>query len=142
MLNPENIPDLLVRYRTVAVVGLSIKPDRPSHEVARYMQMHGYRIVPVNPTYAGTTILDVYCYASLAQAAAALAKDGHHIEIVDCFRNVEAIPPIADDAIAIGAKCLWMQLGIVNETAAANARRAGLAVVMDRCIKIEHARIR
>ncbi len=132
------IPTLLSEYRTIAVVGLSAKSNRPSYQVAQYMQAHGYRIIPVNPTYAGMHILGEHCYAILAQAHTALAEEGIAIDIVNCFRKSEAIPPIADDAIVIGARCLWMQLGIVNEEAAAKARTAGLAVIMDRCIKIEH----
>jgi len=134
----EFIPTLLTTSRTIAVVGMSINPSRASHDVARYMQRHGYRIVPVNPSYAGTPILNEHCYASLTEAADALAKESVKIEIVNCFRKSEAIGPIADEAIAIGAKCLWMQLGVVNEEAAAKAQAAGLKVVMDRCIKIEH----
>jgi predicted CoA-binding protein len=134
----EFIPTMLTTSRTIAVVGMSINPSRPSHDVARYMQRHGYRIVPVNPSYAGTPILNELCYASLTEAADALAKESVKIEIVNCFRKSEAIGAIADEAIAIGAKCLWMQLGVVNEEAAAKAQAAGLKVVMDRCIKIEH----
>lgn len=134
----EFIPTLLTSSRTIAVVGMSIHHERASHDVARYLQRHGYRIVPVNPTYAGTPILNETCFASLTEAAAALEKESVRIEIVDCFRRSDAIEPIADEAIAIGAKCLWMQLGVVNEAAAAKAQGAGLKVVMDRCIKIEH----
>lgn len=133
-----SIADLLARSRTIAVVGLSAKTNRPSHDVADYLQRHGYRIIPVNPTYAGTHILEEYCYASLHDAALALSKENTGIDIVDCFRKSEHIPPIADEAIAVGAHCLWMQLGIVNEEAAAKARAGGLTVVMDRCLKIEH----
>ena len=136
----DSIPLLLSKYRTIAVVGLSPKSSRPSHEVAEYMQAHGYRIIPVNPNHVGTHILGEYCYATLAAAAAALAQDNVKIEIVDCFRKSEAIAPIADEAIAIGAKVLWMQLGVVNREAEAAARAAGLDVVMDHCIKIEHMR--
>lgn len=133
-----SIPAILAEGRTIAVVGLSAKTDRPSHEVARYLQTHGYRIIPVNPMYAGTRILNEPCYGSLTEAAAALAKDNVKIDVVDCFRKSEAIEPIADEAIAIGARYLWMQLGVVNEKAAAKARAAGLTVVMNRCIKIDH----
>jgi predicted CoA-binding protein len=133
-----SIPAILAEGRTIAVVGLSAKTDRPSHEVARYLQTHGYRIIPVNPMYAGARILNEPCYASLTEAAVALVKDNVKIDIVDCFRKSEAIEPIADEAIAIGARYLWMQLGVVNEKAAAKARAAGLAVVMNRCIKIDH----
>jgi len=123
----------------IAVVGLSNRPDRPSHDVSAYMQHQGYRIVAVNPMYAGTQILGEYCHANLPEAAQALAGAGLKIDIVDCFRKSADIPPIVDEAIAIGAGCVWMQQGIVNEAAAAKARAAGLVVVMDRCIKIDHA---
>lgn len=130
---------LLADSRTIAVVGLSAKPHRPSHSVAKYLQLHGYRIVPVNPTYAGTRILGEYCHSSLPAAAQAMDKEGARIDIVDCFRSPEFMEPLADEAIAIQAHCLWMQLGVVNEAAAANARAAGVFVVMDKCLKIEHA---
>jgi predicted CoA-binding protein len=130
--------EVLARYRTIAMVGLSPRADRPSNEVARYMQSQGYRIIPVNPAIAGQTLLGETCYATLTEAATALAKDNVDIEIVDCFRKSEEIGPVADEAIAIGANCLWMQLGVVNPEAAARAERAGLIVVMDRCIKIDH----
>lgn len=130
--------EVLARYRTIAVVGLSPREDRPSHEVAKYMQQHGYRIVPVNPALAGQTLLGEKCYGTLTDAAAALAGDNQEIEIVDCFRKSEDIGPIADEAIAIGANCLWMQLGVTNADAAARAEHAGLIVIMDRCIKIDH----
>ena len=130
--------EVLARYRTIAIVGLSPRADRPSNQVARYMQSHGYRIIPVNPAIAGQTLLGETCYATLADAVAALGKDNVDIEIVDCFRKSEDIGPIAEEAIAIGANCLWMQLGVVNPEAAARAEKAGLIVVMDRCIKIDH----
>lgn len=130
--------EVIARYRTIAVVGMSPRQDRASHEVAQYMQSHGYRIIPVNPAVAGQTLLGETCYASLTEAAAALAKENVDIEIVDCFRKSEDIGPVADEAIAIGANCLWMQLGVVNEAAAARAEKAGLIVVMDRCLKIDH----
>jgi uncharacterized protein len=140
--NAFSIPELLKRSHTIAVVGLSAKSNRPSYEVAEYLQKHGYRIIPVNPAYAGTHILNELCYSSLPEAAAALAKDHMKIDIVDCFRKSEAIMPIAEDAITIGAACLWMQLGVVNEDAAARARANGISVVMDHCLKIEHMRQR
>jgi predicted CoA-binding protein len=130
--------EVLARYRTIAMVGLSPRADRPSNEVARYMQSQGYRIIPVNPAIAGQTLLGETCYATLTEAATALAKDNVDIEIVDCFRKSEEIGPVADEAIAIGANCLWLQLGVVNPEAAARAEQAGLIVVMDRCIKIDH----
>lgn len=138
MQNTEVEPLAQAGLPTIAVVGLSSKADRPSHEVAQYMQAHGYRIIPINPTYAGTHILGEYCHASLTEAAEALASQGTNIEIVDCFRKSNAMLPIAAEAISIGARCLWMQLGVINEAAASKATDAGLRVVMDRCIKIEH----
>jgi uncharacterized protein len=130
---------ILGSVKTIAVVGLSPQWHRPSFFAAKYMQAHGYRIVPVNPT--ATEILGEKCYPSVSAAAQALAKQGVTIEMVDCFRRTEDIPPIADEAIAAGAKCLWQQIGVNNEQAAAKARAAGLATVTDRCVKIEHARL-
>lgn len=130
---------ILATCRTIAVVGLSPQWHRPSYFAAKYMQAHGYRIVPVNP--AATEILGARAFPSLTAAAQALAAEGHAIDMVDCFRRTEDIPPLADEAIAIGAKCLWQQLGVVNEAAAAKARAAGLDAVIDRCVKIEHARL-
>ncbi len=130
---------ILGTCRTLAVVGLSPQWHRPSFFAAKYMQAHGYRIVPVNPK--ADEILGERSYPSVTAAAQALAGQGATIDMVDCFRRSEDIPPIADEAIAIGAKCLWMQLGVINEAAAAKARAAGLEVVMDRCVKIEHARL-
>jgi uncharacterized protein len=138
----QAIQEILTGSRTIAVVGLSSNPDRPSHEVAEYMQGHGYRIVPVNPAYAGTHILGEPCYASLHEAAAALTKEGAGIDIVDCFRKSEQVGTAVDEAIAIGARCVWLQLGVVDVQAAARAENAGLKVVMDRCIKIEHMQLR
>jgi hypothetical protein len=125
--------------RTIAVVGLSPQWHRPSFFAAKYMQEHGYRIVPINPSAA--EILGERSYPSVTAAAEALAVLGQKIDMVDCFRKSADIPPIAQEAIAIGAKCLWLQIGVVNEEAAALARTAGLDVVMDRCVKIEHARL-
>ena len=130
----ESIPQLLSAARTIAVVGLSDKPDRPSHQVASYLQKHGHRIIPVNPTYAGRSILGEHCYATLTL----VAREHGVIDIVDCFRKSEDILPIANEAVAIGARCLWLQLGIVNEAAARLAQKAGMMVVMDHCLKIEH----
>lgn len=123
--------------KIIAVVGLSHRADRPSYDVAASLQAHGYRIVGVNPAYAGQEILGEYCYGTLTEAAHALAGKQLKIDIVDCFRKSADIPPIADEAIAIGATCLWMQMGIVNEAAAVKARQAGLVVVMDLCTKVE-----
>jgi predicted CoA-binding protein len=123
---------ILAETRTIAVVGLSGQWYRPSHFAAKYMQDHGYRVIPVNPNYQ--EVLGQPCYPDLA------AVPGP-VDMVDCFRRAEDIPPIARDAVAKGAKVLWMQLGIRNEEAARIALAAGLDVVMDRCVKIEHARI-
>jgi predicted CoA-binding protein len=120
---------------TIAVVGLSPKPHRDSFRVARYMQDHGYRIVPINPNV--TEVLGERAYATLSEAAA-----HEHIDMVNCFRNAEDIPPIATEAIAVGAKYLWLQLGIVNDAAAAKATAAGLTVVQDRCLMVEHSLMR
>lgn len=130
----DTIDAVLKNSKTIAIVGLSTRPERPSHMVAEYMQQEGYRIVPVNPAYAGTSILGETCYATLRDAAHAVGA----IDIVDCFRQSASIRPIAEEAIAIGARCLWMQLGVINEDAARTAEAAGMQVVMDRCIKIEH----
>ena len=126
--------DRCLDCHTIAVVGLSPKPHRDSYRVSQYMQSHGYRIVPINPL--ASEILGERCYPSLREAAAQVS-----IDVVNCFRNADDIPPLADDAIAIGAKGLWMQLGIAHEAAAEKARAAGLSVVQDRCIKVEHARL-
>jgi len=139
MSNISTLRRILGANRTLAIVGLSPQWHRPSFFAAKYMQAHGYRIVPVNP--GATEILGERCYPSVTAAAEALAKDGVKIDMVDCFRKSEDIPPIADEAIAIGAKCLWLQLGISNEAAEAKALAAGLDVVVNRCVKIEHARL-
>jgi uncharacterized protein len=130
---------ILGTCKTIAVVGLSPQWHRPSFFAAKYMQAHGYRIVPVNP--GASEILGERSYPSVTAAAQALSQQGEKIDLVDCFRKSEDIPPIADEAIAVGARCLWMQIGVINEPAAAKARAAGLDVVMDRCVKIEHARL-
>jgi uncharacterized protein len=123
------ITEILRNYRVVAVVGLSAKPDRPSYRVAQYLQEHGYRIVPVNPGYQ--EILGEKCYGGLRDIP-------FPVEVVDIFRQVEAIPGIVDEAIAVGAKVVWMQQGLEEPHSARKARQAGLLVVMDRCLKIEH----
>lgn len=128
--------DILQQYRHVAVVGVSANPYRPSHFVAIYLQAEGYDIIPINPRYAGQTLLGKRVYASLTEAKEA----GEQIEIVDVFRRPQDTPPIADEAIAIGAKVLWLQLGVTNEETRKKAQDAGLIYVQDRCIKIEHAR--
>ena len=118
--------------RTIAVVGLSAQWHRPSVFAAKYLQQHGYRIVPVNPRCA--ELLGERCYASLADIP-------HPVDMVDVFRRSEDVLPIARDAVAIGARCLWQQIGVANLDADRLAREAGLASVMDRCVKIEHARL-
>ena len=130
---------ILGTCKTIAVVGLSPQWHRPSFFAAKYMQAHGYRIVPINP--GATEILGQRSYASVTDAAKALAGEGLRIDMVDCFRKTEDIPPLADEAIAVGAHCLWQQIGVVNEIAAKKARDAGLDTVLDRCVKIEHARL-
>lgn len=133
MTESESIQQILASCRTVAVVGLSPKPRRASHEVAQYMQAHGWRIIPVNPN--AREVLGQRAYASLAEAA-----QHERIDLVNVFRHSEDVPPIARDAIAVGAKALWLQLGIENEAALAQAALAGLLVVQNRCLKVEHAR--
>ena len=118
------------------MVGLSPKPERDSHHVAEYLQQQGYRIVPVNPMADGQQILGERCWPSLTEAAR-----HHRIDLVDVFRNSADVPPIAEEAIAIGAKVLWLQLGVQHDAAAARARAAGLQVVQDRCMLVEHQRL-
>lgn len=127
--------ELLGAYRTIAVVGLSPKPDRPSNAVARYMIEAGYTIIPVNP--GQDSILGLPCYPSLAAIPPEVAK---RVEIVNIFRKPADIPPVVDEAIMIGARAVWMQLGLTNAPAAKKAREAGLAVVENRCISVEHQR--
>src|SRR5882672_7642495 len=131
--NIVNIAEILRTAKTLAVVGLSANPSRPSYEVARYMQTHGYRIIPVNPKYS--RILNERCYANLTEIPRSAT-----IDIVNIFRRPEAVPPIVEEAIQIGAKGIWMQEGVVNIVAAEKARQAGLWVVMDRCIFRDHSR--
>jgi uncharacterized protein len=138
-MTTPHIAQLLRSTKTIAVVGLSPKPERDSNEVARYLQAAGYRVVPVNPVVAASNaphILGERCYANLHDAAQGLGAT--KIDIVDVFRNSDAVPPVADEAIAIGAHALWLQLGVVHEAAVAKARAAGLVVVQDLCIKLEH----
>jgi uncharacterized protein len=122
---------ILNKYKNIAMVGLSNNPFRPSHFAAIYMLANGYNIIPVNP--ACQEILGRKCYASLRDIP-------EPVDIVDVFRKPADVPPLVDEAIAIGAKVLWLQLGVINEAAAKKALEAGLEVVMDRCVKIEHAR--
>ena len=139
----STLRDVLTRCRTLAVVGLSPQWHRPSYFAAKYMQAHGYRIVPVNPLVAreGGSILGERAYATLREADAAIRAEGGRIEMVGCFRKSEDIPPLADEAVAIGARCLWLQLGVFNDAAAERAEAAGLQVIQNRCVKIEHARL-
>ena len=127
----ERIPYIFNNCRTIAVVGLSPKPHRASFDVSRYMQAAGYRIIPVNPN--ATEVLGEKAYATLKEAAR-----HEKIDLVNCFRNSEDIPPIVEDAIAIGARAVWMQLGVSHAAAAARAEAAGLLVVQDKCLKIDH----
>ena len=122
---------ILKNAKTIAMVGLSSNPFRPSHYAAIYMLAEGYNIIPVNPRE--TEILGRKSYASLRDIPEA-------VDVVDIFRDPASVGPIVEDAIAIGAKVVWMQLGVINEAAATQARGAGLQVVMDACVKIEHAR--
>ena len=128
----ESLRRILATNKVIAVVGLSADWYRPSYFAAKYMQEHGYRVIPVNPKYP--EILGEKCYPSLRAVP-------EKVDIVDVFRKTQDVPPIAEEAIAIGAKVLWQQLGVKNDAAAARARAAGLETVMDRCVKIEHARL-
>jgi uncharacterized protein len=130
----DSLRRILKQNRVIAVVGLSADWYRPSYFAAKYMQEHGYRVIPVNPRYAGKQVLGERCYASLREIP-------DKVDLVDVFRKSDDVMPIAEDAIAIGAKVLWQQLGVKNEAAAAKAREKGLEVVMDRCVKIEHGRL-
>jgi len=123
---------ILRTSRTIAIVGLSAEWHRPSFFAAKYLQEHGYRVIPVNPRY--DKILAERCHPTLATIEIP-------VDIVDVFRRSEDVMPIAEEAIAIGAKCLWQQIGVRNEAAAALAASAGLEVVMNRCVKIEHGRL-
>jgi predicted CoA-binding protein len=137
----RTIEQILTSARTVAVVGMSNKPERASYEVADYLQQQGYEILPVNPAYAGQQILGRTVYGTLQEAAGALAKDGRRIDVVDVFRKAEDVPPVAKDAIHVRAGTLWMQLGIENQAAADLARAAGLDVVMNHCMLVEHRKL-
>ncbi len=130
----EQLSAVLTRYRRVAVVGLSDNPGRPSYGVAAYLQRHGYSIYPVNPLLRGTIILGCEVYGSLAELP-------ESPEIVDVFRKSEAVPEVVDAAITVGAKVLWTQLGVRHDAAAERAHAAGLIVVQDRCMEIEHVRL-
>ncbi len=125
----DEVRAILTTARTVAVVGLSDKPDRESYRVASYLQRHGYRIIPVNPN--ATTVLGEKAYARLSEVPEA-------VDVVDIFRRPEAVPAIVEEAIARGARVIWMQEGIANNAAADRARAAGLQVVMNKCMLKEH----
>ncbi len=130
------IRHILSTCKTIAVVGLSPKPHRASFDVSRYMQAHGWRIIPINPTAvaSGATILGEKVYATLLEAA-----QHETIDLVNVFRNAEDVPPVVDEAIAIGAQAVWLQLGIAHDAALEKARAAGLQVIQDKCLKVEHA---
>lgn len=130
----DEIRELLTSARTIALVGASDKPDRASHGVMGALQAHGYRVLPINPQITGTHVLGEYVWESIDQL-------GMPIDIVDIFRRSDAVGPIVDDAIAAGAKAIWMQLGVINHEAAEKAEAAGLKVVMDHCPKIEIKRL-
>jgi uncharacterized protein len=129
-----DIKALLERARTIALVGASDRPDRPSYGVMKRLQDHGYRVIPVNPQITGEHVHGEFVYRELAQI-------GLPIDIVDIFRRPQAAGEAVDEAIAVGAKAVWMQLGVINEEAAARAEAAGLTVVMDRCPAIEIPRL-
>jgi predicted CoA-binding protein len=121
--------ETILSYKNIAVVGISDNPERPSYDVASFLEEHGYNIIPVNPTL--TEWKGKKCYPDLKSIPV-------KVDVVDIFRRPEAVPPVVDEAIEIKAKAVWMQLGIVNEEAAAKARAAGIEVVMDKCMKIEY----
>jgi predicted CoA-binding protein len=131
-LSDAEIIEILRPPKTIAVVGISDKAERESNVVARYLQEQSYRVVPVNPMLE--RVLDRPCYPSLREIP-------ERVDIVDIFRRPDAVPEVVDEAIEIGARVVWMQLGIVHEEAAAKARQAGLTVIMDRCMKRDHARL-
>lgn len=130
----ETVSDILSRHRRIAVVGASPRADRPSHGVMAYLMRAGYDVIPVNPR--ADEVLGIPCAPTLAAAA-----ERGPLEIVDIFRRPAEVPAVVDDAIALGAEVVWMQLGITSPEAAERARAAGLAVVEDRCIAVEHGRL-
>jgi predicted CoA-binding protein len=125
---------ILKESKTIAVVGLSANWYRPSYFAAKYMQEHGYKIIPVNPAYVGQEVLGERCYSSLEDIP-------ESVDMVDCFRKSEDIEPIASQAVTIGAKIIWLQLGVKNESASEIASAAGMTYVENRCVKIEHGRL-
>jgi uncharacterized protein len=135
LTSDEDIAELLKGARTIAVVGASDRPDRPSYGVMKFLQSHGYRVLPVNPTITGEHVHGEFIWRELAQI-------GEPIDIVDIFRRSDAAGEAVDQAIAAGAKAVWLQLGVIDEAAAERAEAAGLKVVMNHCIKIEIMRLR
>jgi predicted CoA-binding protein len=133
MIADDEIRDILTSVKTIALVGWSPKPDRPSHGVAAFLKRRGYRVIPVNPGQAGQMALGETVVATLAEAGP--------VDMVDIFRRSEEAGAVADEAVALGARVVWMQLGVVDEAAAARARAAGVKVVMDRCPAIEIPRL-
>jgi predicted CoA-binding protein len=131
----EDIAELLTTARTIALVGASDRPERPSYRVMRFLQDHGYRVLPVNPQITGEHVLGEFVWRELAQI-------GLPIDIVDIFRRSDAAGEAVDQAIFVGAKAVWMQLGVIDEAAADRAEKAGLKVVMDRCPAIDIPRLR
>jgi len=129
-VSDEEARGVMDRYKTVAVVGLSTNPEKPSHYVPKYLKDHGYTVIPVNPTAQGE-ILGRKVYSGLKEIP-------QNVEIVDIFRPSKDVPPVVEDAIAIGAKVVWMQEGIVNNAAAERAKAAGLTVIMDKCMMKVH----
>jgi predicted CoA-binding protein len=130
--NDDGLRRVMTACKTIAVVGMSANEDRPSNRVARYLISNGYTVIPVNP--GPKEILGLPCYPDLASIPV-------HVDMVDVFRKPEDVEPIAAEAVRIGAQCLWLQLGVINEAAIALADKAGLDVVVDRCVKIDHARL-
>ena len=130
LTSAQDIADLLASTRTIAMIGASDRPDRPSYRVMKVLQDHGYRVLPVNPQITGEHVHGEYVWRELAQI-------GEPIDLVDIFRRPQAAGEAVDEAIKAGAKAVWMQLGVINEDAAARAEAAGLKVVMDRCPAIE-----
>ena len=135
LTSAEDIAELLRNSRAIAMVGASDRPDRPSYGVMKFLQSHGFRVLPVNPQIAGQHVHGEFVWRELAEI-------GEPIDIVDIFRRPQAAGEAVDQAIFAGAKAVWLQLGIVNEEAAQRAEEAGLKVVIDRCIKIEIMRLR
>jgi len=134
LTNPDDIATLLQNAQTIAMVGASDRPDRPSFGVMSFLQSQGYRVIPVNPTITGEHVHGEYVWRELSQI-------GEPIDIVDIFRRSDQVSPIVDQAIEVGARAIWMQIGVIDEAAAARAEAAGLKVVMDKCPKIEFARL-